>query len=212
MAFPENGVIVDAVLDGIGDARQTYADWTRNGGYFAWAPEYLLTVSVANALWEICGPISVWPEYRLSDALRDAGIPADHAMPVRLEGNRRADLVISGMDSRPHTIVEIKRNVDGWGRIAADVDRLRSMMAAPSSSLMRGIVAFSCTLIRNSRGTAILHDRLSRMAEAAEELSRPGWRCRLRFNPIQWDGLEYWSAAAVILERNTQARAYSACA
>ena len=134
-------LIVDAVLSGIADAKHTYAAWTRNVGYFAWAPEYLITVSVAKAVWEWCAPLSVWPEYRLMDAMREAGVPDAHA---QLDGNRRADLLLYREGSRPHAVVEVKRNVEGWGRIAADTPgqkprsmRRRVAPESPSARLRR---------------------------------------------------------------------------
>lgn len=197
-------LIVDAVLSGIADAKHTYAAWTRNVGYFAWAPEYLITVSVAKAVWEWCAPLSVWPEYRLMDAMREAGVPDAHA---QLDGNRRADLLLYREGSRPHAVVEVKRNVEGWGRIAADVERLRAMMAGARSSFQLGIVAFNCTLLGSAggKGAAVLRDRLHRMSEAADELSLPGWRCGLTARGVNWDGHEYWSAAAVVLRRERRA-------
>lgn len=199
MVSDDNDLIVGAVLAGIADARHTYAAWTRNVGYFAWAPEYLITVSVAKALWEWCAPLSVWPEYRLADAMREAGIAEGNAA---LDGNRRADLLLYREGSRPHAVVEVKRNVEGWGRIAADVQRMRTMIAG-ASSFQLGIVAFNCTLLGGGgpKGTIVLKDRLSRMAEAVDELSLPGWRCTLSQRGVNWDGHEYWSAAAVVLER-----------
>lgn len=195
--------IVQAILAGIADARHTYAAWTRNVGYFAWAPEYLITVSVAKAVWEWCAPLTVWPEYRLMDAMREAGMPDGHALPGHLDGNRRADLLLYREASRPHAVVEVKRNVEGWGRIAADVERMRTMVAGAGSSFQLGVVAFNCTLMgrEGDKGAAVLKDRLSRMADAADELTVPGWRCCLAARGVSYDGHEYWSAAAVVLER-----------
>jgi hypothetical protein len=196
--------IVSAILAGIVEARHTYAAWTANGGYFSWAPEYLITVSVAQAVWDWCAPLTVWPEYHLGDAARDSG-PASPGAPTRawLEGNRRADLLIYRAGSRPHAVVEIKRNVDGWGRIAADLDRMRSLLSGDGGSFELGVVAFSCTHMApaDARGRALLGARLRRMAEAAEGVAEPGWRCRLTSGEINHDGHEYWSAAAVVMER-----------
>lgn len=205
MEMDDGRLIVDAVLAGIADAKHTYAAWTRNVGYFAWAPEYLITVSVAKAVWEWCAPLSVWPEYRLMDAMREAGVPDGHA---QLDGNRRADLLLYRDGSRPHAVVEVKRNVEGWGRIAADVERLRTMVAGTESSFQLGIVAFNCTMLGagGPRGSSVLRDRLARMAEAAQDLSLPGWRCSLSARGINWDGHEYWSAAAVVLTREPNTR------
>ncbi|HTH16469.1 MAG TPA: hypothetical protein VL974_07440 [Magnetospirillum sp.] len=202
MGRDQDRLIVDAVLAGIADAKHTFAAWTRNVGYFAWAPEYLITVSVAKAVWEWCAPLSVWPEYRLVDAMREAGV-AD----ARLDGNRRADLLLYREGARPHAVVEVKRNVEGWGRIATDVERLRTMVAGARSSFQLAIVAFNCTLLGtgSAKGGAVLKDRLSRMAEAADELSLPGWSCGLTARGVNWDGHEYWSAAAVVLRRDADA-------
>jgi hypothetical protein len=204
MDMNNGSLIVDAVLAGIADARHTYAAWTRNAGYFAWAPEYLITVSVAKAVWDWCAPLSVWPEHRLMDAMRDAGVPD---LQAQLDGNRRADLLLYRQGSRPHAVVEVKRNVEGWGRIASDIDRMSVMLASPASSFQLGIVAFNCTLLAASgvKGPAVLKDRLARLAEAAESVSVPGWRCRLSARGVSWDEHEYWSAAAVVLERERPA-------
>jgi hypothetical protein len=200
MLTDDGRLIVEAVLAGIADARHTYAAWTRNVGYFAWAPEYLITVSVAQAVWEWCAPLSVWPEYRLMDAMREAGVPD---LDAQLDGNRRADLLLYREGSRPHAVVEVKRNVEGWGRIAGDVERLRAMIAGAESSFQLGIVAFNCTLlgVNGNKGATVLKERLARLAEAAEGLSLPGWNCQLSARGINWDGHEYWSAAAAVLER-----------
>lgn len=205
MFVDDRRLIVDAVLAGIADAKHTYAAWTRNVGYFAWAPEYLITVSVAKAVWEWCAPLSVWPEYRLTDAMREAGVANG---PLQSEGNRRADLLLYREGSRPHAVVEVKRNVENWGRIAGDVERLRTMVVGRKSSFQLGIVAFNCTMLGGdgTRGAGVLKDRLSRMAETAHGISLPGWRCGLLARGINWDGHEYWSAAAVVLSRETEAQ------
>ncbi|OJX71317.1 hypothetical protein [Magnetospirillum sp. 64-120] len=207
MASGSNSAIVDAVLAGVADARHTYSAWTRNGGYFSWAPEYLITVSVAQALWEWCAPMSVWPEFRLSDALRDTN--RGSADPFsRNEATRRADLLLYRGGPAPHAIVEVKRNVDGWAKIAADVERLRTTMQMPSSSFELGVVAFSSTLIGGSKakGGGIMKDRLARMADCVGDIRLAGWRCRLVANDTQFDGHEHWAAAAVVLEKTTASR------
>ena len=208
MSDKYNELIVESVLAGVADAKHTYAAWTQDGGYFAWAPEYLITVSVARKLWECCPPLTVWPEYRLTDAMREAGLDQRHARAGQLDGNRRADLLLYREKSRPHAIVEIKRNVDGWGRIAADVERMRALVAGAESSFEMGVVAFNCTLIGgpDGRGTAVLHERLARMDAAAAGLWQPGWTCRLLTGDMGFDGHEYWSAAAVVLERARRVR------
>ncbi|MBF0324701.1 hypothetical protein [Magnetospirillum moscoviense] len=196
--------IVSAVLAGVVEARHTYAAWTANGGYFSWAPEYLITVSVAQAVWDWCAPLTVWPEFPLGDAARDSA-PAGPGAPGRawLDGNRRVDLLIYRGGSRPHAVVEIKRNVDGWGRISGDLDRMRSLLAGEGGSFQLGVVAFSCTYMAPAepRERERFVSRLRRMAEAAEAVDEPGWRCRLTAGGINHDGHEYWSAAAVVMER-----------
>jgi|GEM_PF-1195895 len=213
--------IVGAVLAGIVEARHTYAAWTGNNGYFAWAPEYLITVSVAQAVWDWCAPLTVWPEFRLGDARRDSGAHAfGQAGPGHLDGNRRADLLIYRTGSRPHAVVEIKRNVEGWGRIATDIERMRSLVTGCGSSFELGLVAFNCTHMAGTgeRERSVLRDRLARMADYADDVRLPGWRCRLSHGSINHDGHEYWSAAAVVLERTRRPPAlpaetarYSAC-
>jgi hypothetical protein len=196
--------IVSAVLAGVVEARHTYAAWTGNGGYFAWAPEYLLTVSVAQAVWDWCAPLTVWPEFRLGDAVRDSGPTCSRATVQLAQGdNRRADLLIYGRDLRPCAVVEIKRNVDGWGRIADDVERLCSVVARKSSSFELGVVAFNCTHMApaGGRGRGVLADRLRRLGDFAGKVRRPGWNCRLISGRIDHDGHEYWSAAVVVVER-----------
>lgn len=204
MTTGTNTALVNAVLSGVADARQTYATWTRDGGYFAWAPEYLLTVSVAQSIWEWCAPLTVWPEFRLTDALREA-CPGNQRRPARTATGRRADLLVYRGTPQPHAIVEIKRNVDGWGKIAADVERLRTTLAAPGASFQLGMVAFSSTLIggNQAKGGAILQDRLARLADCVDHIRLPGWHCRLTTRAIHFDGHEHWSAAAVVLEKST---------
>ncbi len=199
-----NSAIIDAVLAGVADARHTYSAWTRNGGYFSWAPEYLITVSVAQSLWEWCAPLTVWPEFRLSDALRDTSRNSPDAFN-RVEATRRADLLLYRGGPSPHAIVEVKRNVDGWAKIAADVERLRTTMMIPASSFQLGLVAFSCTLIGGSKakGGSIMKDRLSRMADCVDDIRLSGWNCRLIARGVNFDGHEHWAAAAVVLEKTT---------
>ena len=199
-----NVTIVNAILSGIADARHTYAAWTRNGGYFAWAPEYLLTVSVAQSLWEWCAPAAVWPEFRLSDAVREAGRPSQQGS--RADWARRADILMYRDSRQPHAIIEIKRNIDGWSKIAADVERLRTVLTAPHSSFQLGVVAFNCTQMERpeSKGGTMLRHRLTRMAECADDIRLPGWQCYLSARGINFDGHEHWSAAAIVIEKSPQ--------
>lgn len=202
-----NTAIVNAVLAGVSDARHTYAAWTRNVGYFSWAPEYLITVSVAQSLWEWCAPLTVWPEFRLSDALREA--TAGQPRPsTRADATRRADLLLYRGGQQPHAIVEVKRNVDGWAKIAADVERLRTSMLIPGASFELGVIGFNCTLIGGSKakGSGIVKDRLARMADCVDDIRLPGWQCRLTARGVNFDGHEHWAAAAVVLEKSAAPR------
>lgn len=197
--------IINCTLAGIAEAQRTYASLTHNGGYFSWAPEYLITVSVAKVLGEACGGLAVWPEHNIADAARDAGAVGRGRQP-QPDRQRRADLLLyPANDSRPRAIIEIKRNVDRLTRIAADLARVRATVTANGehNSFELALVAFSTTLISNGEGSAwaTLSHRLSRMARGAADLSTGGWRCYLRTGCLAHDGHEFWSAAAVVLER-----------
>lgn len=209
MTFVTNEIIINATLAGIGDAQRTYSELTSNSGYFSWAPEYLITVSVAKALRLQCDAVTVWPEHNISDALRDAGAGGGDCRSE--DGHRRADLLLySARDMRPQAIIEIKHNVDRWGRIADDLVRVRETVGSngAENSFEMAIVAFATTLLSNAgegKAWRTLGGRLARLADEASSLSDDRWRCFLRAGTLAFNRHEYWAAGAVVLERREQA-------
>ncbi len=205
MYIDTRNVVVTATIEGIAEAKSAYSAWTGRGGYFAWAPEYVITVSVARTLAQWCSWLTIWPEYRLVDAMRDAGIGRTGPKPIPND-NRRADLLLCWNGDRPRALIEVKRNVESWARIATDVARLQSLLskAEGPGSFELGVVAFSSTVLgdRGDRAARdLLNERLKRVARAACALTLPGWQCGFRARPVEFDGHEYWAAAAVVLER-----------
>ncbi|MBI5163631.1 MAG: hypothetical protein HY985_06995 [Magnetospirillum sp.] len=198
--------IVWAAMAGITEAQRTYAEWTRNIGYFSWAPEYLLTVSIANLLREHCGALTVWPEHSVADAARDAGA-ADAGIPQHMAANGRADLLLYWAKSpQPRAVIEVKRNVQSWNCIADDLARARALVLrnGKGNSFQLAMVVFSTTLVSRTdeaRAIRTLTGRLARFASSADALSRTDWRCYLRAGDIAGTGEEYWAPAAVVFER-----------
>jgi hypothetical protein len=191
-------------MEGIAEAKSTYSAWTARGAYFAWVPEYVITVSVARTLSQWCSWLTVWPEYRLADAMRDAGMGGGPRCHVG--DNRRADLLLCWGGDRPRALIEVKRNVESWARIATDVERLQTLLSTADGpgSFELGMVAFSSTVPGNGhdcRALDRLNDRLARVAALARSITLPGWRCGFRSRTAEFDGHEYWAAGAVVLER-----------
>ena len=157
------------VTRGIWEARK---EWLRlSGESLDSAPEYLLTVQVAQRLAkEIpAAKRTVWMERNVADVLEKAGAIQPGPLSNKLRADGRFDLVLGHADGRPRVLIELKSPVPvvlGKG-VVKDLRRLCSaLLHAPrNTQIHQGILAFYSSAAPPKKKDGSATARLRRKAD-----------------------------------------------
>jgi hypothetical protein len=147
--------IVGAILQGIQKAQREYKKWS--GGDWLWeAPEYLITVYVAEAIASIEGPKYVTIERSTKATMDDAGAITKGRISKKARPSGRVDIVVWWKNGSPSGVIEIKNQVRSYSQIAKDVERIDKMLHKNhrGSSFQFGCVAFYTSARTDRKGEA----------------------------------------------------------
>jgi uncharacterized metal-binding protein len=150
MARELKDLVVSATLKAINKAQERYFDMTGNGVWLWEAPEYFLTVKIAEAIFDACDKKTlVSLEEQVKGALYEANAIGKGKMPKAVHSNGKADIVLYALDGKPFALVEVKNKITSYvtykkSRIQKDVKRIGEILKrnADSSSIDFGLVAF----------------------------------------------------------------------
>lgn len=133
--------VVDSTLYGIKESMETYKNWS--GGEWLWnAPEYLITIKIAENIFKIKGIKYITLEDKVSLILKESNICIKDLKIKRING--KYDMVLWNIDEMPRAIIEIKNKVYSYKKIAKDIERIKDSLKNKKSktSLKFGIMAF----------------------------------------------------------------------
>ena len=141
-------MVVDAVHNGISVAQEKYVSWS--GGNWLWlAPEYLMTVAVAEELFVCGGAGYVTLEDSVRGTLANAGGVKAGAPKKSTRISGRCDIILWHGNGSPKAAIEIKNQISGFPTLKNDIARLEGMLEKKSSTLSYGVCGYSL-----SRGTS----------------------------------------------------------
>jgi len=207
--------LLRAALNGLSVAERKFSSLTANTSFLNRAPEYLLTVNVAEKLGQSAPNHLTWLEFQLSQA-RSAtrgfqpGLLRRNAQIRRGygRGDGRCDILMCWAASQePRAAFEIKRDVQSLGKIRKDVERILHLMngGMDGNTLQFGAVLFN-TMAESMHGQKVIRDRI---AHFRDQLS--GWRTELcgpnrRLNIISGSikkrrAGDHWAPLALVAER-----------
>ena len=135
--------IIEACLDGVENSLKVYRKWS--GGEWLWnAPEYLITVKIAESIADIKGKKLITLEDNVNYLLDIAGAKGADSLHNDIRGNGRSDIVVWWGDGTPRAIIEVKNAVYGINKIDKDIRRVQSIVnqKKKDSRMQFGIVTF----------------------------------------------------------------------
>ena len=131
---PSLDKIAQAVIEGIEKAYKDYLEWA--GEWLSWAPEYLITVKIAEKLAKSdVGYVTL--ENNVKTVATESGSKKTLSKRARPKG--RCDIVVYYADERPRVIIEVKSSHSNKGYYN-DAIRVKEMLKE-NSSLQAGILA-----------------------------------------------------------------------
>lgn len=200
--------LLRAAFHGMQSAERAFSSLTDNTLHFNRAPEYLMTVNIAQKLGQSAPNHLTCLEFRLSQA-RSA--PRDYcSKPAKTygRGEGRCDILMCWAASKePRAAFEIKRDVQSLGKIRRDVERILYLMGegTDGNTLQFGAVVFN-TMAESLHGRKIIRDRVAHFNAQLET-----WRPVLcgnnrRLNVISGSirkrsAGDHWAPVAVVVER-----------
>lgn len=154
--------IVDAVLDGIEEAQETYEDWS-GGDWLADTAEHVMYGFVARSIMGIPGTKFLEIEPRTKDTVKATGANKRGKLAKGLRPQGHIDMCLWWANNHPRAIIEIKHNVYNYEvQCDGDITRILSSLWSPNTSLQFGVFAFYSSFRgeRIKKAKDILVDRL----------------------------------------------------
>jgi len=201
--------LIRAAFTGMQIAERKFSSLTSNSVYLNRAPEYLLTVNVAEKLGQSAPNHLTWLEFQLSQARSQARGQPHEPAKSHGRGNGRCDILMCWAASKePRAAFEIKRDVQSLGKIKSDVERILYLMGdgVDGNTLQFGAVMFN-TMAESSHGRHVIKSRVSQFREQLED-----WRTTMggksrRLNIIAGSikkrrAGDYWAPLALVAERS----------
>jgi len=200
--------LIRAAFAGMQVAERKFSSLTSNSVYLNRAPEYLLTVNVAEKLGKTAPNHMTWLEYQLSQARSDVRNDVAQTARSHGRGGGRCDILMCWAASKePRAAFEIKRDVQSLGKIKNDVERILYLMGGgvDGNTLQFGAVMFN-TMAESGHGRHVIKNRVNQFRDQLDD-----WRTTMggknrRLNIIA-GGIkkrragDYWAPLALVAER-----------
>lgn len=189
--IPTNRV-PEVVVDGIKEAARQWFEMS--GSYLQTAPEYMLTVVVAQQLMADieAGKRTLFMESRVNSTLKDAGGVKRGKRAVQLRHELgRFDIVLGNRAGVPRVLIELKTRFRYGSRLtgaAADLDRMcHSLLHGNETNIHMGIFAAFVFTKQPARKDSSTGDRLRRQWQDGwcKEIRSWSWADR----PKRWSEL-----------------------
>ena len=135
--------LIDTTLLAIIDSHKTYLEWS--GNEWLWnAPEYLLTVKIAEKLANIDKNKFITLEDNVEKTLDNAGAKGQGKISSKIRVNGRYEIVLWWAKGDPRAIIEVKHRVYKFANIEEDIIRICETLKRKSSdsSIKYGLIAF----------------------------------------------------------------------
>lgn len=116
--------LISTTLSAILDTHDSYLEWS--GSEWLWnAPEYLLTVKIAEKLANIDKNKFITLEDNVNKTLNSSNAKGRGRIPSKIRANGRFDIVVWWAKGDPRAVIEVKHRVYKFANIEEDVNRVR---------------------------------------------------------------------------------------
>jgi len=198
--------LIRAAFEGMQMAERSFSALTSNSVHFNCAPEYLMTVNIAEKLGKTAPNHLTWLEYKLRHARSD--IRTGEGDPKPVLNRARCDILMCWAYSKePRAAFEIKRDVQSLSKIKRDVERILYLMGegCDGNTLQFGAVMFN-TMAESLHGKKVIRDRVAQFHDQLADW-RDGFDDKKhRLNIIAGEikkrrAGDHWAPLALVAER-----------
>ncbi len=139
--------IIKATLDGIETSVELYQKWS-GGEWVCNAPEYLLTVKIAESIAieieNIGAKELITLEDNLDYLLGLADAKGKGSISNKVRKNGRCDISVWREDEKPKALIEVKNSVFSLRKITSDINRIKEVLKRKTSksTFEFGLIAF----------------------------------------------------------------------
>lgn len=200
--------IIEAILTGYTTAQVMHEQMS--GGWWLWkAPEYFITTSVAQSIFNLDSSKFITLEHGSTSALEDAGAKGRGRLPNDVREKGKVDLLLWWANETPRAIIEIKNQIYSKEQYDKDIKRIRSFLQRNShkSSLQFGVFAFYESASSGLRKTAEekIVGRTNRIFENTKSMLGADFKASLYTTNIHNELEENaWLAACILIkQKNT---------
>ncbi|MGD9623986.1 MAG: hypothetical protein AB7U51_04945 [Arcobacter sp.] len=163
--------LIDAIQSGIIDSHETYLKWS----YDEWlwnAPEYLMTVKIAQKIDEIDKNKFITLEDNVEKILDIANAKGRGKLPTKIRSNGRFDIVVWWANGHPRAIIEVKNSVYKFANIEEDIIRICKTLNRKSadSKIQYGFIAFYICNAYKNNAKEKLFNKINKIYEQAKKL------------------------------------------
>ena len=163
--------LIDTTLLAIIDSHKTYLEWS--GNEWLWnAPEYLLTVKIAEKLANINKNKFITLEDNVEKTLDNAGAKGKGKISSKIRANGRFDIVLWWAKGDPRAIIEVKHRVYKFANIEEDIIRIIETIKRKSSesSIKYGLVAFYMSEFYKNNAKDKLSNKINNLFKQTENI------------------------------------------
>ena len=196
--------LIDTTLSAIIDSHKTYLKWS--GNEWLWnAPEYLLTVKIAEKLANINKNKFITLEDNVEKTLDRAGAKGQGKISSKIRANGRYDVVLWWAKGDPRAIIEVKHRVYKFANIEEDIIRIIETIKRKSSesSIKYGMVAFYMSNFYKNNAKNKLLKQINNLFEQTENIvSKNGLSVEKHIEEIYCDNdQDVYSAIIFLIKR-----------
>ncbi|MBL4615917.1 MAG: hypothetical protein JKY27_13750 [Magnetovibrio sp.] len=198
--------LLRAALEGLNVAEKKFSALTANTLHLSRAPEYLLTVNIAEKLGKSAPNHLTWLEYQISQARSTTR--GRQPRPEVCNPRGRCDILMCWAASKePRAAFEIKRDVQSLNKVKQDVERILYLMGdgVEGNTLQFGAVLFN-TMAESAHGKQVIKNRMAQFHKNLET-----WRTTMcgknrRLSIISGSikkraAGDFWAPMALVAER-----------
>ncbi len=197
--------IVKKTLAGISEAQEDYNNWT--GDHWLWeAPEYMVTTYIAKQISDLEDKsFYLTLEHKVKDAIDEAGgLPVGRPRKIlRLEG--KFDILVWWAKETPRAVIEVKKQVEGFSDIEADVSRICGILSIPDSSFRCGFIVYYTSKYKTGSAKKYVSNRVEGIAKEVKKFTyeyENGLKFKRYPREVEEDGSDdAWTAEVLKISR-----------
>ncbi len=196
--------IIKATLAGIKKSQKQYETWS--GGSWLWeAPEYLITINVANKISDLVGSKYITLENNTKSAISDAGSLGKGRLPRDLRERGKVDILLWWGNNKPRAVIEIKNFIYDKNQYEKDIKRIKELLKRNSSesSLQFGLLGFCDSADEGSQKSANekINDKIKTIKNNVINILGENFQTSVKSTRIYEIEDSSWCASCIFIKR-----------